>query len=73
MSRVAPTRAATRASTGPSTRDTGASVPGDTIIVISYAQYDRAEMEHYEPRVVHVTTGSNTIIQTDAQVATLLS
>ncbi len=46
---------------------------GDTIIVISYAQYDRAEMEHYEPRVVHVTAGSNEIIQTDAQVATLLS
>jgi hypothetical protein len=30
-------------------------------------------MEHYEPRVVHVTAGSNEIIQTDAQVATLLS
>ena len=27
---------------------------GDTIIVISYAQYTREEMEHYEPRVVHV-------------------
>src|SRR6187431_3520030 len=27
---------------------------GDTIIVISYASYDRTEMEHYEPRVVHV-------------------
>src|SRR5207342_1105124 len=27
---------------------------GDTIIVISYAQYSREEMEHYEPRVVHV-------------------
>jgi aspartate 1-decarboxylase len=35
---------------------------GDTIIVISYAQYDRAEMEHYEPRVVHVRAGSNEII-----------
>ena len=29
---------------------------GDTIIVISYAQYDEAELEHYEPRVVHVET-----------------
>ena len=27
---------------------------GDTIIVISYAPYDEAELEHYEPRVVHV-------------------
>ena len=27
---------------------------GDTIIVISYAQYDRAELRDYEPRVVHV-------------------
>ena len=27
---------------------------GDTIIVISYGQYDRAELERYEPRVVHV-------------------
>src|SRR6187401_2943332 len=26
---------------------------GDTIIVITYAQYSREEMEHYEPRVVH--------------------
>src|ERR1700709_731303 len=26
---------------------------GDTIIVISYAQYDRAELEDYDPRVVH--------------------
>ena len=27
---------------------------GDTIIVISYAQYDEADLERYEPRVVHV-------------------
>src|SRR3954453_6577117 len=31
---------------------------GDTIIVISYAQYDAAEMESHAPRVVHVATGS---------------
>src|SRR4051812_35541960 len=43
---------------------------GDTVIVISYAQYDRTDMEHYEPRVVHVAGGTNEIIQTDAQVAT---
>lgn len=45
---------------------------GDTIIVISYAQYDRMEMEHYEPRVVHVDEG-NRIIHVDSEVATLLT
>ncbi len=45
---------------------------GDTIIVISYAQYAREEMEHYEPRVVHVDR-ENRIIAADAQVATLLA
>jgi aspartate 1-decarboxylase len=46
---------------------------GDTIIVISYGQYDRTDMEHYEPRVVHVKAGSNEILDVDAEVATLLS
>jgi aspartate 1-decarboxylase len=45
---------------------------GDTIIVISYAQYTREEMEHYEPRVVHVDR-ENRIIAADANVATLLA
>ncbi len=45
---------------------------GDTIIVISYAAYSREEMEHYEPRVVHVDA-HNGIIATDDQVATLLT
>ena len=45
---------------------------GDTIIVISYAQYDEADLERYEPRVVHVAKGTNTIIDVDAAVATLL-
>lgn len=45
---------------------------GDTIIVTSYAQYAREEMEHYEPRVVHVDR-TNRIIAADAQVATLLA
>ena len=45
---------------------------GDTIIVISYAQYSREEMEHYEPVVVHVDR-ENRIIDVDAAVATLLS
>jgi aspartate 1-decarboxylase len=46
---------------------------GDTIIVISYAQYDKADMEHYEPRVVHVEANTNRIIAVDDAVATLLS
>lgn len=46
---------------------------GDTIIVISYAQYDREELETYEPRVVHVEKHTNRIINVDAEVATLLS
>src|SRR5436305_12545653 len=46
---------------------------GDTIIVISYGQYDRSEIEQYEPRVVHVEAQTNHIIDVDAEVATLLS
>ena len=46
---------------------------GDTIIVISYGQYDRVDMEAYEPRVVHVEKDTNHIIDVDAEVATLLS
>lgn len=46
---------------------------GDTIIIISYAQYSREEMEHYEPVVVHVERGTNRIIDVDDAVATLLT
>ena len=46
---------------------------GDTIIVISYANYTREVMEHYEPRVVHVEAGTNRIINVDDEVATLLT
>jgi aspartate 1-decarboxylase len=35
--------------------------PGDRIIVITYADYDEAELEDYTPRVVHVD-GTNRII-----------
>ena len=45
---------------------------GDTIIVISYAQYDRDELEAYTPRVVHVDA-QNRIIEVDDSVATLLT
>ena len=46
---------------------------GDTIIVISYAQYSRDELLTYEPVVVHVEAGSNGIVDVDAEVATLLT
>jgi aspartate 1-decarboxylase len=46
---------------------------GDTIIVISYANYEQADLEHYEPRVVHVQAETNRIITIDDEVATLLS
>src|SRR4051812_49062161 len=46
---------------------------GDTIIVISYAAYDRDELASYQPRVVHVEAGTNSIIDVDAEVATLLT
>ena len=46
---------------------------GDTIIVISYAQYEHTELDAYEPRVVHVAATTNEIIHVDAEVATLLA
>ena len=44
---------------------------GDTIIVISYASYDAAELAEYEPVVVHVNR-ANQVITVDDQVATLM-
>jgi len=46
---------------------------GDTIIVISYGHYEPAELERYQPRVVHVEAGTNRIITIDDEVATLLA
>ena len=46
---------------------------GDTIIVISYAQYDQAELDTYEPKVVHVEAQTNRILTVDDAVATLLT
>jgi aspartate 1-decarboxylase len=45
---------------------------GDTIIVISYASYDEAELDEYVPRVVHVTS-DNEILAVDHEPAALLS
>jgi aspartate 1-decarboxylase len=46
---------------------------GDTIIVISYGSYEKVDLEHYEPRVVHVEAQTNRIVTIDDEVATLLS
>ena len=45
---------------------------GDTIIVISYAEYSEEELESYVPRVVHVNK-NNEIVLTDATVRELLA
>jgi len=44
--------------------------PGDRIIIISYADYDDAELEDYEPRVVHVDTANRPV---DEKTAKLLA
>ena len=45
---------------------------GDTVIVVSYAGYDRNELEDYEPRVVHVDA-ANAIVRVDDAVGELLA
>ena len=45
---------------------------GDTIIVISYAEYSREDLATYEPVVVHVDR-ENAIIQVDDAVDLLLT
>ena len=45
---------------------------GDKVIVVSYAEYDEAELESYEPKVVHVNT-DNDIVTVDDAVTELLS
>jgi aspartate 1-decarboxylase len=45
---------------------------GDTVIVVSYAEYDERDLETYEPKVVHVNA-QNEIVTVDDAVAELLS
>lgn len=45
---------------------------GDTIIVISYGEYSRKDLESYQPTVVHVDR-ANAIIQVDDAVGQLLT
>jgi len=42
--------------------------PGDKVIVISYADYDDAELQGYEPRIVHVDTGNRQIDPVTAEL-----
>jgi aspartate 1-decarboxylase len=37
--------------------------PGDKVIVITYGVYDEAELEHYEPRVVHVDDRNHGVLE----------
>ena len=43
--------------------------PGDTVIVITYAQYDEAELANHEPRVVHVDEHNQPTGQSFLEVA----
>lgn len=40
--------------------------PGDRVIVITYAQYDEAELARYEPRIVHVDERNRMIPEAEA-------
>jgi aspartate 1-decarboxylase len=44
--------------------------PGDRIIIISYADYDEAELENHEPTIVHVDTANRPV---DKETAMLLA
>ena len=45
---------------------------GDTVIVISYASYDEAELERYAPTVVHVDA-DNRIVAVDRDPSALIT
>ena len=42
--------------------------PGDRIIVISYAEYDRGELDGYAPRIVHVDAANRQIDSATAEL-----
>jgi aspartate 1-decarboxylase len=44
---------------------------GDKVIVVSYAEYEAAELDSYEPRVVHVDA-QNAIVKIDDLVEELI-
>jgi aspartate 1-decarboxylase len=42
--------------------------PGDKVIIITYAEYEREELEHYVPKVVHVDGRNRVIDETSARL-----
>lgn len=42
--------------------------PGDKVIIISYAEYDEAELASYHPAIVHVDTDNVAVDQATAQL-----
>ena len=42
--------------------------PGDKVIIISYGDYEDAELEGYEPRIVHVDTDNGLVDEETARV-----
>ena len=40
--------------------------PGDRVIIISYADYDEAELDGYQPRIVHVDAGNRPVDEVTA-------
>jgi aspartate 1-decarboxylase len=42
--------------------------PGDRVIVISYAEYDREELESYAPTIVHVDRANRQIDELTAEL-----
>ncbi|MDP9401036.1 MAG: aspartate 1-decarboxylase [Actinomycetota bacterium] len=46
---------------------------GDTVIVLSYAQVDDAELARHTPRVVHVQAGTNAVLAVNDDPGALLA
>jgi aspartate 1-decarboxylase len=46
--------------------------PGDRVILISYAEYDDAELATYEPTIVHVDTANGIVDEATAQALAAL-
>ena len=42
--------------------------PGDRVIIISYAEYDQAELEGYRPTIVHVDRSNQPIDELTAEL-----
>ena len=47
--------------------------PGDKVIIITYADYDREELHEYVPRVVHVDGRNRVIDEASARLDAELS